>query len=425
VVPNPSALTTNGITIEQLNDRQLPSHDVMVAEIQRTLIDWSPSIFVGYNSIRFDEEMLRHALFQTLRPAFLTSNPRNGRADALTLMMAASALSPAAITVPREANGRAIFRLGAMAMANGVAHAKAHDAMSDATAMLELCRVVRERSSDVWQRFVRFSSKASVRDFVDSGDGFVLTEFFGGNAYHAPVVCIGNDPGTANGRLCLSLDTDLGALFAAADNDLKTALACKPSPIRWLRVNAAPTVTTLFDATEEMLGSNSVEQLEELARRVREDEAFRLRLTTSYVANRLPWPTSSYVEGRIYDGALPNSNDEHRMHEFHDSSWRDAYAIVQRFQDDRLRTFGMRLIYLGDRSVLPDDVRLSVEMEMINRLMDDGPEGYPLQRALRETEAMLLKEAGNGVLTGYRAYLVKRLERVREFQKTINVTSTQ
>lgn len=30
----------------------------------------SPSIFVGYNSIRFDEEMLRHALFQTLHPAY-------------------------------------------------------------------------------------------------------------------------------------------------------------------------------------------------------------------------------------------------------------------------------------------------------------------------------------------------------------------
>lgn len=423
VVPNPSALTTSGITIEQLNDKKLLSHDAMVAEIQRTLIDWSPSIFVGYNSIRFDEEMLRHALFQTLRPAFLTSNHRNGRADALSLMMAASTLAPEAIVVPREANGRAIFRLGPMAAANGVAHGQAHDAMNDAVTMLELCRLVRERSSDVWQRFVRFSNKASVRDFVDSGDGFILTEFFGGSAYHAPAVCIGNDPGTPNGRLCLSLDSDLEKLVAATDTDLRAALACKPSPIRRLRINAAPTVTTLFDASEEMVGSASVEQLEELARRVREDEALCLRLSTCYVASRPPWPISSYVEGRIYDGALPGPDDEHRMCDFHDASWRDAYAIVQRFQDDRLRAFGLRLIYLGDRSVLPDDVRRVVETEMINRLMDDGPEGYPLQRALRETEAMLLKEPGNGVLAGYRVYLMERLERVQAFRKALNIGS--
>jgi exodeoxyribonuclease I len=425
VVPNPSALTTNGITIERLNDKRLASHYAMVAEIQRTLVNWSPSIFVGYNSIRFDEEMLRHALFQTLRPAFLTSNPRNGRADALSLMMAASALSPTAITVPREANGRATFRLGAMAAANNVAHGQAHEAMNDAMATLELCRIVRERSSDVWQRFVRFSYKASVRDFVDSGDGFVLTEFFSGNAYHAPVICIGNDPGNPNGRLCLSLGSDVEALVAASDDELETALACKPSPIRWLRTNAAPTITTLFDATEEMVGGTTVEQLETLARRVRNDEALCLRIITSYVVNRPSRRTSSYVEGRIYDGVFPGPDDERRMRDFHDASWRDAYAIVQRFQDDRLRAFGLRLIYLGDRAVLPGDVRRSVETEMTSRLLDDGPEGYSLQRALRETEDLLVGNSTNGVLAGYRAYLVDRIERVRKFQETLNISATQ
>ena len=191
VVPNPSALLTSGITIERLQARELPSHSSMVAAIERILSEWSPSIFVGYNSIRFDEEMLRHALFQSLRPAYLTSQPRNGRADALTLMMAASALSPAAVSVPTGQSGRPTFRLGTMAMANGVAHGLAHDAMGDAEATLELCRLVKDRSPDVWQRFVRFSSKASVRDFVDSGDAFVLTEFYGGNAYHTPVIRLG------------------------------------------------------------------------------------------------------------------------------------------------------------------------------------------------------------------------------------------
>jgi len=66
----------------------------------------------------------------------------------------------------------ATFRLSSVALANDVAHSQAHDAMGDVTAMLDLCRLARDRSSDVWQRFVRFSNRAAVRDFVDSGDCF-------------------------------------------------------------------------------------------------------------------------------------------------------------------------------------------------------------------------------------------------------------
>src|SRR5947209_881150 len=74
VLPHPSALQTNGLPIARLTDPSLLSHYEMVGEIQRTLLRWSPAVFVGFNSIRFDEEMLRHALFQCLFPAFLTSN---------------------------------------------------------------------------------------------------------------------------------------------------------------------------------------------------------------------------------------------------------------------------------------------------------------------------------------------------------------
>jgi exodeoxyribonuclease-1 len=83
VVPHPSALRTNGLPIARLVDEGLPSHYEMVLAIRRKLLSWSPSIFVGYNSIRFDEEMLRQALFQTLQPAYLTSNHGNCRADVL------------------------------------------------------------------------------------------------------------------------------------------------------------------------------------------------------------------------------------------------------------------------------------------------------------------------------------------------------
>ncbi|MGH2257751.1 hypothetical protein ACQ1ZF_14755, partial [Enterococcus faecalis] len=68
--------------------------------------------------------------------------------------MAAATLSPACLSVPRGPEGRPIYRLDGLAAANGIAHGRAHDAMTDVLATFDLCRCIRDRSSELWQRFV-------------------------------------------------------------------------------------------------------------------------------------------------------------------------------------------------------------------------------------------------------------------------------
>lgn len=417
VVPHPTALRTNGLPISRLTDERLPSHYEMIRAIRRTLLSWSPSIFVGYNSIRFDEEMLRHALFQTLYPPYLTSNHGNCRADSMGLVMAAATLSSACLSVPLGPSGRPVFRLEQLASANGVASKRAHNAMADVVATLGLCRCVHERSAELWQRFVRFSKKATVGDFVDSEDGFFLTEFFNNEAYHSPVVCVGRDPEQPNGRLCLRLDIDVERLALMTDEELRTELAAKPSPVRRLRINAAPTLTAFYDAPDQITNGIDLDELEVRARRTREDRVFCARLVSSYVATREPRLPSPHVEEQIYDG-FPGPDDESRMAAFHDASWPEALAIVQSFDDERLRTFGLRLIYFEGRSILPSDIRITLECGLTDRLVADGAGGLTLDQALRETEMLLAESEKDavGVLTDYRTYLINRIKRVNEFR---------
>lgn len=416
VLPHPSALRTNGLAIERLTDASLSSHYTMVGEIQRTLLAWSPAIFVGFNSIRFDEEMLRHALFQCLYPAYLTSNHRNCRADALSLAMAADAVSPAQLAVPHGADGRRTFRLQALAAANGVAYTRAHDALSDTLATLELCRIVFQRSPELWQRFVRFANKATVADFVDAEDGFVLTEFFGGQAYHTAVVCIGRDPDQANGRLCLNLDEDIGRLTTMNDIEMQSRLAEKPSPIRRFRINAAPTLTSLFDAPAHMLNGSSVDDIERRARRVKDDAVLRDRLILHYIASREPFPISPHIEERIYNG-FPGPNDEMRMAAFHKASWLDRFAIVQSFEDERLRWFGLRLIYVEARAILSDSVRQEIEERLASQLTGDGTGCLTYEQALVETEKLLAETIeADSHLAQYRLYLQERSVRAAAFR---------
>ncbi|WP_398469803.1 exonuclease domain-containing protein [Tardiphaga sp.] len=415
VLPHPSALRTNGLPIERLVDPSLPSHYAMVKEIQKTLLAWSPAVFVGFNSIRFDEEMLRHALFQCLFPAFLTSNHRNCRADALSLVMAADAVSPAQLVVPLGDDGRRTFRLGALATANGVAHGHAHDAMSDVLATLDLCRLVFQRSPELWQRFVRFSNKASVADFVEAEDGFVLTEFFGGQAYHTAAVCIGRDPGQPNGRLCLNVGEDVERLSGLSDADLLSRLSEKPSPIRRLRINAAPTLTALFDAPVHMLNGASIDDIERRASWVRDDPSMRARLVTA--ASREQYPLSPHIEERVYSGGFPKPNDQARMIAFHDFPWDERVSIVESFDDERLRWFGLRLIYFEARQVLPATLRTEVENRLADQLTGDGTGPLTYEIALAETSKLLETSIDpNDLLSQYHCYLQERSARVAAFK---------
>lgn len=421
VVPHPLAITTNGLSISRLTDSALPTHYEMMRSVRAKLLDWTPSIIVGFNSIRFDEEMVRHALFQTLHDPYLTSRNNNCRGDVLGLVMAAAADTPGCLSVPTGPEGRPTFRLEALAAANGLDHSMAHDALGDVGATLALARLVKVGAPEVWQRFVRFSNKASVSQFVAAEDGFLLTEFYGNAPYPAVVVAIGPDPEQpANGRLCLRLDLDLDGLLALPDDALRAALSEKGGPVRRLRTNAGPVLTPLYDVPDALLGGRTVDGLEALARRIKEDAALCARIVAAWSSGRTPYERSPYPERRTHDG-FPGYDDEIRRDDFHDAGWAEAVRIVEHFDDDRLRIFGLRLIYLGNRSMLPPALAVEAERALTDRLVGDGSGGMTLASALAETDALLESLAGGRVrdlLVEFRTWLLGRIERVTAFRKS-------
>ncbi len=419
VVPHPSALTTNGLSISRLTDPQLPTHYEMMRSVRAKLLEWTPSIVVGFNSIRFDEEMVRHALFQTLHDPYLTSRNNNCRGDVLGLVMAAVADTPDCLVVPTGPEGRPTFRLEALAAANRLDHSMAHNALGDVGVTLELARLVRDGAPDVWQRFVRFSNKASVSQFVAAEDGFLLTEFYGNEPYPAVVVLIGADPEQpANGRLCLRLDADLDVLLALPDDALRAALSEKGGPVRRLRTNAGPVLTPLYDVSDSLLDGRSIDDLEALARRIKEDVDLCARVVAAWSAGRTPYERSPHPEGRTHDG-FPGPADELRRDDFHDAGWGEVVRIVEHFDDDRLRAFGLRLIYFGNRTCLPETLAVEAESALTDRLICEDAGGLTLAMALAETDRLLAADVAvdhRELLSDFRSWLGSRIEKVTAFR---------
>jgi exodeoxyribonuclease-1 len=61
-VPEPGALLVNKTTPDMLKKTNL-SHFGMVQMMKETFEKWSPAMFIGYNSLAFDEEFFKKKLF--------------------------------------------------------------------------------------------------------------------------------------------------------------------------------------------------------------------------------------------------------------------------------------------------------------------------------------------------------------------------
>jgi len=111
IIPSPWALAVTGVRPAQLLDPALPTLFEFTQEIGALIDRWSPAMWTGFNSIRFDEEMLRQAFYQNLQPdIFATQFNGNTRFDLLTALYGVWHRQPDLLEWPVDETGR--VRLG-------------------------------------------------------------------------------------------------------------------------------------------------------------------------------------------------------------------------------------------------------------------------------------------------------------------------
>lgn len=419
VVPSPGALAVTGMTIDRLLDEALPCHYDMIRVIRAKLIDWSPATFIGYNSLRFDEELVRKALFRTLHAPYLTNTGGNCRADALVLVQLASEFAPECLKLPIGDKGNPVFKLDQVAPLNGFNHSNAHDALADVQATIHLAQCVRERAPAVWERFFRFATKASAQQFLEEQDAVLLTEFYFNRPYHYVVAAIGPEPGNAAAVLSLDLRHDLDWLASLPFDDLVTWMGRSPKKVRKVRTNACPSVAALADVPDHMLGGLARTEIAQGAARLRGDAALKARLVKAAVASATAYEDSPYIEEQIYSGGFLSSSDEALMKRFHEVPWSERPAIVEQMKDERLRYHGRLLIYEVAAEHLHENHRNGVTALIAERHLTDSPPKdtwTSLPKALEEAEKMMADAdpAKLDILTGLHAHLLARLERAKE-----------
>jgi exodeoxyribonuclease-1 len=171
-LPDPESCLLTGITPQYALAHGVPEHEFAAAIEAR--LSRPGTIGVGYNSIRFDDEVTRFLFWRNLIDPYAREWQNGcGRWDLLDVVRGCWALRPAGIEWPQGADGRPTFRLEALTQTNGLAHDAAHDALSDVRATIALARLVKARQPRLWDFGLRLRDKDAVRAEIGVGRPFL------------------------------------------------------------------------------------------------------------------------------------------------------------------------------------------------------------------------------------------------------------
>jgi exodeoxyribonuclease I len=165
-LPDPQSCLLTGITPQRCIERGIPEFE-FARQIEAAL-GAEGTIGVGYNTIRFDDEVTRNLFWRNLiAPYDREFRNRCGRWDIQDLVRGVYALRPDGMVWPTapNANGdgqRVSFKLELLAKANGIEHAAAHDAVSDVRATIALARLIKERQPKLFDFYLALHKKDRV-----------------------------------------------------------------------------------------------------------------------------------------------------------------------------------------------------------------------------------------------------------------------
>ncbi|MEI2455411.1 exodeoxyribonuclease I [Lysobacter firmicutimachus] len=183
----------------------------------------------GYNSLRFDDEFVRHGLFRNFYDPY-EREWRNGnsRWDLLDVLRLAHALRPDGVVWPQREDGATSFKLEHLAEANGVREGDAHEALSDVRALIGIARKFKTAQPRLWEYALRLRDKrfaAGLLDVIGMTPVLHVSQRYpAARLCAAPVLPLARHPRIDNRVLVFDLAQDPLALLNLAPDEIADRL---------------------------------------------------------------------------------------------------------------------------------------------------------------------------------------------------------
>lgn len=347
VLPKPDASMVTGIT-PQLTHYKGISETAALIEINRIFSEPNTCV-VGYNSLRFDDEFIRYAMYRNMMDPYAREwRNGNSRWDMLDLVRASGGLRRDGINWPEDEEGLPVYKLEELTKANGIDHGNAHDAMSDVHATLAIARLIKKKQPRLYDYYFNLRHKKNVRALLEPFGAQMCVQVSGIYPRHrsgvAPIVSIARHPTNSNSVLVVDLAEDVESLLDMTAEEISAELFKMGSnqrpPLRELRLNRCPFVAPIEVLSEEnqMRLGIDLKLAKERARRLKQP-GLSEKLMRVYAGSR-PAPNAD-VDAALYDGFLQEA-DRARCRTLHEALRIGQWQNLD-YDDERLHTLAHRM----------------------------------------------------------------------------------
>jgi exodeoxyribonuclease-1 len=420
VLPVPDAVLITGIT---------PQHTVSEGIIEPEFLKLfysevvtQDTIFVGYNSIRFDDEFMRFLNYRNFYDAY-EWQWKNGcsRWDLLDVVRMTRALRPEGILWPFDSAGKATNRLELLTSINKLSHMHAHDALSDVLATIDLARLIKIKQPELFNYLLNSRSKQAVKQLVQKATPFVYTSGrFSSKFAHTTVAVQLAKHNTQDAALVYDLRYDPAPFLKMNVESLIEAWKYHKDPeavrlpVKTLKYNRCPAIAPLGvikdKATQERLDLDLINVTRHLEALKQNQSAFTQKLAEAVsimdkerekqqmttIDNELT------VDERLYDGFI-DKVDQTVMSEVRTMEPRRISDLNNRFKDDRLKKLLPLYKARNYRSLLDSEEVANWESFIAARLFS-GDNNSQLSRYFKR-----LDELSKTKLTKEQDYLISEL----------------
>ena len=348
ILPAPKALAVTGVRPSQLENNNLPSAFEFAQTIQKFTEQWAPAIWIGYNSIAFDEAMLRQMFYQNLQPnIFATQFHDNTRLDVMKMIFAVHAEAPEILKWPLNDKGKVSFKLDQLAPLNGFHAHNAHDALGDVEATIFIVDKIKTQKPDLYQKLFEARDKERNFQLLKSFKPVDVTLRFGGNAPKTYTGCLCGLPHN-NKNMVGFFDlnqSDPMELIHGTEQDIIEAMTKSPQRIRSLRLNQGDTIRPA--STENF-------EWDHICAVIEGNEAFQA-MVSKCLENKYSEAEDIdlLVEEKIFAGFY-SYQDKELLQKFQTSNWTGRLTLLGEVQDERIQQLGRRLVAFNAGHLLDD-----------------------------------------------------------------------
>ncbi len=370
------------------------SHYNMMFEIQNKWKNWSvdiPNVFITFNGHSFDEEFIRRQFWSNLLDPYITNTNGNSRLDLMLMIHNIAAFFQDDFNFPEHEKGGIGHSLSALAKLHGIDIDNAHDAIADCNLMIDLTKIIKNTFPELFEFYIKISSKEGIRDELKNNEFFGLGEIFRRQVSKYPVAFCGSDQSRPNEIAFFDLGYDVDEYLDLDYSDICSMLI-KPSkedPIKICKINKTLPICPGNYIKDKDTFNYDFDSIRRKAEKINNNENFQEKVSNAMQDRLISFPDPSYMEGTIYSGGFASIRDKSLMQEFHlaeDVAYK--IKISRNFEDERFKKFAERIIFSNYSIELPKDIQERCSNLINERLNTDGPWGN-VPKSLDTVERMI------------------------------------